>query len=380
MRRSSAIGWALAALALVAVAVVVALRDRAADAPPPERLGERVLANFPASEVARITLRHGDEQVAMARREGGWEVEERGYPADAERIRDLLLKMRELKIADATPVAPAQLARLELAEPGASGGGTLVAFADASGKGLGELIVGKESLRGGGGSEPGVPVGRYLLSRADPGTAIVVADTLPDLGAKPVLWLSKAFVRIEGARSIAVSDAAGKGLWAIERDTEKGPWRFADSQPDAPDEAKANEAARAFEAVGFSDVVGPAATAAAKLEGAMRVRVGTVDGFTYDVRIGAPATPEQRYFAVSVSADYPRERKTDALEKPEDREQRDKDFAERLKGLDQRLAQDREFENWVYLVPSRMVERLLQPRERLLPDRQKTEGKGGGNP
>lgn len=378
MRRSSAIAWVLAGVVLVAVAVVVALRDRAADAPGPERLGEHVLPDFPASDVARIALRHDAEQVTMVRGDGGWLVEERGYPADTERIRDLLLKMRELKIADATPVAPAQLVRLELAEPGTKGGGTLVTFADAAGKTVGELVVGKQVLRGGTGGAPGVPLGRYLLTRADPATAIVVADTLPDLGTKPVLWLSKAFVSIEAARSIAVSDAAAKRLWAIERDSEKGAWRFADSEPGQPDEAKARRAARAFEAVGFSDVVGPVAASAGKLEGAMHVRVRTFDGFAYDVRIGEPASPEQRYFGVAVAAEYPRARKPEAAETPEEKQERDQAFAERVQKLDARLAQDREFEKWVYLVPSRAVEPLLEPRERLLPDAPATTDKSGG--
>lgn len=367
------VAWAVVAVALIAAALFVLWREQSSGTAP-ARLGERLLPAFPAADVAKVVITRGKDRATLVRGSGGaWTVEERGYPAEEDRVRDLLLKMRELKIAQVEPVAAAQRPRLELADPGAEGGATQVEFFDAAGKSVGQLLVGKAYLRRAGADTAGVPAGRYVLVKGDETSALMVGDTLPDLVAQPVPWLARAFLRIDRARSVSVAGPDGAPLWAIERDSDQGRWRFSDSRPGAPDEAKANQVARVFEAMGFTDVVGPMSAHAGKLDGASTVTITTFDGFRYEAKIGGPATPEQRHFAVTVAGTPPAARTPAPDEKAEDLEKLDQAFAERAKQLEERLAREKGFEQWVYLVSTRVVEALLQPRDRLLPEKPKPE-------
>jgi hypothetical protein len=338
MKRSSISWLALAALALVVLAIVVAWRDNVSTQPGAARLGEKVLPGFPAADVAQITLRNGSDVTTLRRGQVGWTVVERDYPADETRIRDLLLKVLDLKVLQSDPVTAAQRERLELAEPGKPGGGTSVEFADTTGKPAGSLLVGKQYLRGGNAPGGSSPAGRYLMVGGNDGQVVVVAELLSDVIAKPPAWLAKDFVRIDKARSISVAAPSGTTLWTIEREAEGKPWRFADGTG-SPDEAKADQVARAFESTGFTDVVGRLAEHSAKLDGATTVTIDTFDSGRYTVRIGAQATPEQRYFAVAGGKEAAAE----------------------------------SYARWLYLMPNATIEPLLRPRDQLLPEKEKAK-------
>jgi hypothetical protein len=129
-------------LALVAALAVLAATgawimqsQRTAWGPTDSRIGQRLVAGLKLEDVAEVALRDASATLTVVRRDGAWVVRERAdFPADAERVGELLLKLVELKIVQAEPVAEAQRARLELAEPGAAAGaGTLLELRDAKG-------------------------------------------------------------------------------------------------------------------------------------------------------------------------------------------------------------------------------------------------------
>jgi hypothetical protein len=53
-------------------------------------------------------------------------------------------------------------------------------------------------------------------------------------------------------------------------------------------------------------------------------------------------------------------------EKPQEKTARDKAFQENLKKLQDKLAQESAFTNWVYLIPNWSLESLLKERSQLL--------------
>ena len=121
----------IAALAVLAAAGAWIMQSqRTAWEPGDSRIGQRLVAGLNLEDVVEVALRDASATLTLVRRDGGWVVKERAdFQADAERVRDLLLKLVELKIVQAEPVAPAQRARLDLAEPGAAAGtgaGTLL--------------------------------------------------------------------------------------------------------------------------------------------------------------------------------------------------------------------------------------------------------------
>src|SRR5262249_43480755 len=61
-------------------------------------MGKKVLGDFPVNDVAHIVLKHGTNEVNLAKTDV-WRVRERNnYPANYSEISDFLLKIRELKI------------------------------------------------------------------------------------------------------------------------------------------------------------------------------------------------------------------------------------------------------------------------------------------
>src|SRR5690349_13461412 len=78
--------------------------------------GKKLLGEFDVNAVAQISIKHGSDELTLAKTNDIWRVGQRGnYPANFSDIRDLLRKLQELKIKQVETVGPSQLPRLELA-------------------------------------------------------------------------------------------------------------------------------------------------------------------------------------------------------------------------------------------------------------------------
>jgi len=94
----------------------------------------------------------------------------------------------------------------------------------------------------------------------------------------------------------------------------------------------------------------------------------TFDNFTYILQVGAK-TNDNYPLALTVAATLPKERAPGKDEKPEDKDKLDKDFKERLKKLEEKLAQEKAYEKWTYLVSSWTVDALLKERSQLMAEK-----------
>src|SRR5665213_3411377 len=94
---------------------------------PEAKMGGKVLPTFQPNDVAAIHIK-GVSDLNLVRKNDIWRVQERGdYPANFGDIRDVLIKLQDLKVVQSEMVGPSQLSRVELNEPGkGSGTGTLV--------------------------------------------------------------------------------------------------------------------------------------------------------------------------------------------------------------------------------------------------------------
>ena len=93
--------------------------------------------------------------------------------------------------------------------------------------------------------------------------------------------------------------------------------------------------------------------------------VETFDGFTYIARIG-PKQDDNYPVTFSVSANLATERPAAKDEKAEDKTRLDKEFKERQSKLAEKLAKEKQFENWIYQLPAYSVDEILKPRQELL--------------
>ena len=72
---------------------------------------------------------------------------------------------------------------------------------------------------------------------------------------------------------------------------------------------------------------------------------------------------------VSVAGEPPRERSAEKGEKAEEKERRDKDFAESRKRLGERIAREKDLASWTYMVEGKQVAPLLRTREQMIAQR-----------
>jgi hypothetical protein len=338
------------------------------------KIGYKPFENLPANEVAQIRLYDGKNEATLALKDGRWTVKQRGdYNANVQEIGDLLVKLPDLKVVQTENVGASLLPRLNLVAPAADakteGAGTQLELSDKGGKPLGSMLLGKIVVK----KEPSplpiqqeTPVGRYVLTPGAP-TVLVMSDALKNASAKPEAWLAKDFFKADRIKSLAVS---GDGApWKIARKEEFDPWKFADGGGEL-DPSKAVAAVNALAGLTFSDVA-----LDVKPENFDKPRTfvaDTYDNLVYTIRIAAKPGSDDYYLTVAVSGEPPRARTPENNEKAADKERLDKQFADTLKRLDDRIKLEKGLAGWVYVVPAKTLEPLLKTRSDLVaPARQK---------
>ena len=336
------------------------------------KIGSKLLPEFKVADVAQVELRNAKSSVTLVRKENRWVVQERKeYPADFKGISDLIIKLIDLKVVQADPVGESLLPRVELVEPGkGDGAGTQIEMKDAGGKTLANVVLGKKVLKKDPGNplpaaQDGVPAGRYVRVLSGKERVVVVSDPLNNAEALPGRWVDKDFFKAERIRTLTVTPSGGQP-WRITRDVEWGQWKFA-SGGGALDASSAVGAVNALSQLSVNDVavdVKPDEQAKP-----VTVTAETFDGLTYALRISQRGSSDEYLVNVSVAGEPARERAAEKGEKAEEKERRDKDFAESRKRLEDRIAREKGLASWTYVVERKQVAPLLRTREEMIAQR-----------
>ena len=332
------------------------------------KTGSRLFEKLPVNDVASVRLYDGAGEVNLGLKDGRWAVKERGdYNASVQEIGDLLVKLPELKVVQTENVGATLLPRLNLVAPGKDvkpeSAGTQLELSDKSGQVIGSMLLGKKVIK----IEPSplpikqeTPVGRYVLFPGNP-TVLVLSDALKNADAKPAQWLAKDFFKADRIRSLTVSGEGGP--WKIARDEEYGQWKFAEGAGQL-DPSKAVAAVNALAGLTFSDV---ATDVKAESFTQPRTLVAeTYDNLTYTIRLAKKPGGDDYYLSVSVTGEPPRARTPEKDEKPADKERIDKQFAETLKKLDERVKREKDLAAWTFVVPAKSLTPVLVGRGELV--------------
>lgn len=339
-------------------------------------VGTKLLGDFPVNDVAQIIVKQGANELTLAKKDDLWRVRERGdYAANFSEISGLLLKLRDLKVIQTERVGPSQLSRLSLATGSGTNSATVVEFRDAGGKAIKTLLLGKPHMKSGGKPSPmeefgggGYPDGRYvMLSGAD--SVAVISDPLGNVEPKPESWLNKDFFKVEKVRAVAVTFPSATNSWKLARETESSEWKLLDAKAgELLDSGKASGVSNPLASPSFVDVATGAKPEEIGLDKPTSIALETFDGFNYTVKVGAK-TNDNYFLTVAVAANLPKERVAGKDEKPEDKAKLDKEFPEKQKRLEEKLAQEKAFEKWTYLVASWTLDSLLKERTQLFVER-----------
>ncbi|GDY22091.1 hypothetical protein LBMAG56_34380 [Verrucomicrobiota bacterium] len=364
-------------LAVIGGAGLVYLKkDNAEYASSGGTLGQKLLETFQINDVAQVVLKQDKQTVSLVKQDDLWRVKERqDYPANFSTIGDLIRKAAELKVVQSEQIGASQLERMELVEPGkgAAGSGTLVEFKDKGGKTIRSMMLGKKQVKKSESPSPfgggDFPVGRWITTSSKPGVAALVSETFTEAEPKAEQWLDKEFFKVEKVKSVSLTSTNATNSWRVSRETEAGEWKLADPRAgEVLDTNKVSSLGSVLASPSFNDVV--AADAKPEDTGLNTpsvVKIETFDGFTYTAKVGKKTSDEASlHFSLAVTADLPKARTPGKDEKPEDKEKLDKEFAEKTKKLEEKLAQEKKFEKYTYLVSKWSVDSALKDRTELL--------------
>src|SRR5688572_660254 len=135
---------------------------------PTDKLAtDKLLRDFPLNDVPQQTIPQHDTQVNLVKGEV-WTVQERGdHAANSGDIIELARKLWDLRSAQSQKIGESQLGRMELLPPdkGGTNSATLVELKGKDGKTIRAVLLGKKSMRSGGGDPMGGggwPNGRWV--------------------------------------------------------------------------------------------------------------------------------------------------------------------------------------------------------------------------
>src|SRR5258706_10244776 len=149
----------------------------------------------------------------------------------------------------------------------------------------------------------------------------------------------------------------------IARNEEDGEWKFADGAVKL-DRSAAVAAVNALTALTFTDVA--VGVKADSFDKPRTFVAETYDNLTYAITIAKKPDSDNYYLSFTVSGEPPRERTPEKGEKPADKKRLDKQFAESLKKLDERIKLEKSLAGWTYVVAGKSLEPLLKERVQLI--------------
>jgi len=357
---------------------------------------KRVFDNFPLNDVAEIVIKDKDKSLTLKKGKKLWEVSQRdGYPAKTPVVNALLKSIWNLNITQVLSIGRSQLGRLNLLDPvdktAADGETAVVAtFKDKGGKELATMWMGKVYERSEnrpnpfGGGMATTPAGRYVR-RGDSNAVYLVADTFKTVVTDPAEWLSDDFFKIEKIKSISIKSGNPKDDWKLVRTEENGDFSFAKKNKGELDldPAKTSSMKSAFSNPRMEDVfVGK--DAEKNKVGKTSFQITTFDGFTYNISVGEKNDLNELPLTVQVSGKFQEKRKEGEEESDEEKKKLDKEFAENLKKLHEKLANEKALEGHIFKVRSYLVDSITKKRSELLKEKKKPEaaapGKKGTTP
>jgi hypothetical protein len=339
----------------------------------------KLLGDLPVNDVAAIVIKGGTNELDLVRQDNLWRVRQRNdYLANFSEISSFLLKAADLKAAQTEEIGPSQLGRYKLLPPGLeTNTAVLVELRDQAGKVIKSLLLGKTHMRKSEGrpspmgemaDNEGFPDGRYVMVGTAAKTVAVISDPLSSVEAKPESWLNKDFFKVEKIRSIAVAFPVATNSWKVTRDTEAtSDWKLADAKPDEKlDSSKTSSFSYALNSPSFNDVLpGDTKPEQTGLDKPTVVTLDTFDNFTYTIKVGQK-TNDSVPMVLAVTAQISKERTAGKDEKPEDKTRLDKEFKDKQKKNEDKLAQEQGYGKWIYMVSNWTVDSLLKDRSQLL--------------
>jgi len=334
-----------------------------------QAIGGKVMPDFPMNDVTQIALKSNIGEATLVKVDETWRVSDRAnYAADFSKIRELLLAVGECKILRKMQVGESQLGRLELLTPEkADKTGLLLTFKGETDKEIGTLLLGKQSMRKSESSSFGggeFPDGRYLLPDGDSSRIAFVSETFSNVETGAKAWLDKTFFKIEKLKSVEVTHADPLQSWTVNRESETGEMILAGlGEKEELDSSRSYSLKNVLSSPSFNDIASSdIGDEDLGLDAPIKAMLTTFDGFNYEIHMGKANQDEEYPIRLQVSADINTQRNPAEGEKEEDKERLDKEHADQVKALQDKLEAEQKFQGHTFMVSKWTVDALTKPR------------------
>ena len=325
----------------------------------------RILPDLSVNEISKVKVQTASNSVTLEKKNQIWSVAERNnYPADFQKIRNLIKTLWELKAAQEMQIGPSQFPRLKVVAPGqGENSGTEIQLLDAQDKVLGSLIVGKSTAQG---KDVG-PGGRFIFNPATKDRVYLVSERFTYIDPLIVgLWLDQTFIQPDRLKEINQNSQANNPGWKISRENNTAPWSLEKAAPNEKLDPAFEGSLETF-TLSFQDVLsGSTPSNQTGFQDPFQIELKTFDGFDYSIILGKEDPKKARYFQVKVSANFPTTRTPEPNETPEQKQKKDEEFDHKVASLKERFEKEKRFEQWIYLVPAYNVESILKRRDEIV--------------
>ena len=332
-----------------------------------------LIKDFNVNKVAKFAITDGKKTLKLAIKNNEWVVLNRNsYPADFAKIRNFIMRIGDLKIAQNLRMKKSAYGSVKLLPPkqGEKNDetGTLLSFYDKTDKLLLSILLGVTHLEKKEKQQAFVKPkedGRYVMLSGT-NKPVLTIDPLSDASTDPTLWLNKNFIKIPSLKSMTVLDKSGKKMWKIIHKTPKGAYALEGlkkNQKVLP--RKMYEATSAFANLKFLDIL-PQDTdeKITGLNNPITVIIDTFSEVTYKINL---AVKKQKVFAkIAISANLSKKRASGKNENNKEKEALDKAFAENQKTVKGILTAGKHYTEWIYELPMTEMQKVLIKHEEMV--------------
>lgn len=323
-------------------------------------MGRSLFKGFPAEKISTITIQGPKESVHLKKLEKRWVVQSRmNYPADFQKISDLVRKLNEAKIGRVFESNPGSLQRLALIDPAketdsSQESGLRVVFKDEKGEEIKSLLLGKPRDTG---DPRGPVVGQYLMLQGD-SKIYLVDSAFPALEPVSLEWLETELT------DVPASDI--KGIVCEGPDKKKIRYHFERSAQGKDFEAiqfptgkkvkksALNQLAAALASFNMENIADGSALQESPVKMSNLIEYRLFNGLVYRIRPADTCSEDGKcYLKIEVAYQKPPALAVGKDKVREEMEKQEKSGAQAQEDLSQEAVKlNNQFEPWTYIIPS----------------------------
>lgn len=317
--------------------------------------------------VAKFMVYNMNQRLEISNKNGKWVVYNRNfYPADYEKIRNFIMTIRDLKIAQKLRLKKKSFGDLKLISPddkesGLEKTGTKLVLYNEQGDILLSLLLGDYHLadvKNPSPFSPPIKDGRYVMVSGSE-KPVLTSSPLTVASPDPKIWLDKKFINIKDLKSISKIDKQGKTEWRISRKKINSPYEVEGLKSNQrPNPQKMHQITSWTSRLKFLDVI-PLKTNQSKtsLDEAETIVIKSFAGIKYVIKLAVKNNKAFANFAISL--DMPKNRKISAKETAEEKIKLDKKFETDLNKALEKVKQEQFYTNWIYEFPLQDAKNIL---------------------